>query len=62
MYVEIKYIFFSYAIIRTHNRLPSFRVTDILGYRTVDLLGKLCYDFYAKEDVQFMMENYVQGK
>ena len=33
---------------------------DILGYRPVDLLGKLCYDFYAKEDVGFMMENYNQ--
>ena len=38
-----------------------FRVTDILGYRPVDLLGKSCYDFYIKEDVEYMAENYEQG-
>ena len=37
------------------------RVTDILGYRPVDLLNKLCYEFYVKEDVEHMMENFDQG-
>lgn len=36
------------------------RVTDILGYRPVDLLGKLCYEFYVKEDIEHMMENFDQ--
>lgn len=36
------------------------RVTDILGYRPVDLLGKSCYDFYIPEDVEYMSENYEQ--
>jgi len=36
------------------------RVTDILGYRPVDLLGKTCYDFYLPEDAEYMAENYEQ--
>lgn len=36
------------------------RVTEILGYRPVDLLGKSCYDFYEKDDVGFMYDNYEQ--
>lgn len=44
-----------------HVNLHS-RVTDILGYRPVDLLGKVCYDFYIKEDVEYMMESYEQGQ
>jgi len=38
------------------------RVTEILGYKPVDLLGKLCYEFYSKNDVEHMMESFDQGK
>ncbi|XP_047139615.1 aryl hydrocarbon receptor nuclear translocator 2 isoform X2 [Hydra vulgaris] len=36
------------------------RVTDVLGYRPIDLLGKLCFDFYLHEDAKYMSENYDQ--
>ena len=37
------------------------RVTEILGYRPVDLLGKLCYEFYGESDQDYMMESFDQG-
>ena len=39
-----------------------YRVTEILGYRPVDLLGKLCYEFYGESDQDYMMESFDQGK
>lgn len=38
-----------------------FRVTEILGYRPIDLLGKLCYEFYSENDVDHMKESFEQG-
>ncbi|XP_066912914.1 aryl hydrocarbon receptor nuclear translocator homolog isoform X2 [Clytia hemisphaerica] len=36
------------------------RVTEILGYRPIDLLGKLCYEFYSENDVDHMKESFEQ--
>ena len=37
-------------------------VTEILGYKPLELLGKSWVDFYHPDDVDYMGENYQQGK
>ena len=36
-------------------------MSEILGYRPIDLLGQPCYKFYSENDVDHMKESFEQG-